>query len=270
MTAVHVIVGSGQAGDWAAAAMRQAGFAGRILLIGEEPWLPYERPPLSKRVLTDETEPTPQYFRDAGLYAERGIEVRLQTRVAGIDVAAGRVHLETGDMVAFDKLLIATGGAPRRLAMPGAEHALVLRTWDDARRMRDAIATARRLVCVGAGVIGLEVAASAATMGRQVTVIEAGPAPMGRSLAPECRGYILGLHAAAGVELRFGTTVDEIVALPGGGKCVVCSDGRTINCDVVVAAIGIERNDALAREAGIATDNGILVDEFGRTDSENV
>jgi NADPH-dependent 2,4-dienoyl-CoA reductase/sulfur reductase-like enzyme len=163
MTDTHVIVGAGQAGGWAAIAMRQAGFAGRILLIGEEPWRPYERPPLSKAVLTDEPEPAIAYFHAAERYAEQGIELLLGSEVTAVDSKAHRIWLRGGESLPYDRLLLTVGGRARHLPTPGGAKALYLRTIEDARLIRARLATARRVVCIGAGVIGLEIAVSART-----------------------------------------------------------------------------------------------------------
>ena len=263
MTSTNVIVGAGQAGAWAALAMRQAGFAGRIVLIGEEPHRPYERPPLSKQVLTAPEEPPVLYFHAAERYAENAIELLLDSPVEALE--PDRVRLGDGRTIPFDRLLLATGGRARRLDVPGAEHVLYLRTLDEARVLRAALASARNVVCIGAGVIGLEIASSARARGCAVTVLEALPTPMGRCLSPEGARFIEGLHRKAGVALHFGAAVQAVVAGPCGDFRVVCADGTEAAGDVVVAGIGIERNVELAAAAGIAVDRGILVDEYGRT-----
>ncbi len=258
--AAAVIVGGGQSGAYAAMSLREAGFAGRIIVLGDEHHLPYDRPPLSKAMLTQETMPAPVRFHDPAKVAERGIELRLGTRVEGIDRAAGRVHVAGGGTVPYDRLLLATGAAARRLTVPGAERVLTMRTLEDAAAIRGRLTQGVRVVCVGAGVIGLEVAASAHARGAVVTVLEAGPVCMGRSLTPDFAAWIKGLHEAAGVRLRFGVAVRAIT-----GAGVECDDG-VVPADLVIAGIGITRNTALAEAAGLAVENGIVVDEFGRTD----
>ena len=165
-----VIVGGGQTGAHAAMAAREAGFGGRILLLGEEAHAPYDRPPLSKAMLTDETMPAPVPFHDPAKVAERGIEVRLGARVAGIDRADRRLVLGGGERVAYDRLLLATGGRARHLTVPGAERVHLLRTLADATAIRAGLVPGARVVCIGAGVIGLEIAAAARKRGCAVTV----------------------------------------------------------------------------------------------------
>ena len=260
-----VIIGAGQAASHAAMAMRAAGSQARIVLVGAEPLLPYERPPLSKAMLTEAVAPTPAFFYPAERYAAAGIEVRHATTAVGIDRAAGQVLLGNGTRVGYAALLVATGGRARTLAVPGAEQALVLRTHDDAQALRTRLAEGARLVCIGAGVIGLEVAASARQRGSAVTVIEAAAAPLGRAMAPEIAQFIADLHRRAGVSLRLGTGVAAIEP-----DAVRLRDGERVPADVVLAGIGMVRNSELAREAGLAVEEGIVVDEFGRTDAEGI
>jgi 3-phenylpropionate/trans-cinnamate dioxygenase ferredoxin reductase subunit len=258
----HVIVGAGQAGGWAAIAMRQAGYDGRILLIGEEGWRPYERPPLSKAVLTDEPEPAVTYFHTAERYAEQGIELLLGSEVSELDPDAHRVRLSDGQGLAYDRLLLTVGGRARHLPIPGGDLALYLRTIEDARRIRAGLTTARRVVCIGAGVIGLEIASSARQRGAAVTVLEALPRAMGRSVSPEGATFVEKLHRDAGVELHFGIIVDAIEKA-GDLLLVTCRGGGTFAGDMVIAGVGMQRNLALAEHAGLALEGGIVVDEFG-------
>jgi NADPH-dependent 2,4-dienoyl-CoA reductase/sulfur reductase-like enzyme len=270
MTTTHIIVGAGQAGGWAAIAMRQAGFTGRILLIGEEPWRPYERPPLSKAVLTDEPEPPIAYFHAAERYAEQGIELLLGSEVTAVDSAAHRVELRGGQRLPYDQLLLTVGGRARRLPTPGGDKALYLRTIEDARLIRSRLATARRVVCIGAGVIGLEIASSARARGAEVTVLEGLPGAMGRSVSPEGARFVETLHRNAGVALLFGVIVDAIEDDPSGGLRVVCRDGEVFTGDLVIAGVGMQRNLPLAETAGLALEGGIVVDELGRTSAPDI
>jgi NADPH-dependent 2,4-dienoyl-CoA reductase/sulfur reductase-like enzyme len=269
MSEMHIIVGAGQAGGWAAIGMRQAGFAGRILLIGEEPWRPYERPPLSKTMLTAPEEPPPAYFHPAERYAEQGIELMLGIAVDGILPGERRVRLRDGGSLAYDKLLLATGGRARHLPLPGGEHALYLRTLDEARAIRARLREARTVICIGAGVIGLEIASSARAVGAAVTVLEAAPVPMGRCVSPEGASFVGQLHAEAGVALRCGETVQAIERI-GDGYRVTCGDGSHAWADLVLAGVGMERNLTLARDAGLALDGGIVVDEHGATSEPGI
>ena len=262
---VHVIVGGGQAGAHAAVAMRDAGFAGRIVVLGEESHPPYERPPLSKAALTDDPAPEPGWFFPAAKYAGLDIDLRLNSAVVGLDPAARRLTLADGSHQPYDALLLATGGRARTLAVPGGERVKLLRTLDDARRLRPSLTPVKTVVCIGAGVIGLETAASAHTRGCAVTVLEAGPAAMGRSMTPGMAAWVARLHRDAGVTLHFGAAVEEITA-----DAVVCAGGLTVPADLVIAGVGMTRNTELAQAAGLAVEAGIMVDEFGRTSVDGV
>jgi NADPH-dependent 2,4-dienoyl-CoA reductase/sulfur reductase-like enzyme len=268
--ATHVIVGAGQAGGWAAIAMRQAGFDGRILLIGDEAWRPYERPPLSKAVLTDETEPPLQYFHTAERYAEQRIELLLGTRVSGIDPKGHSVELHDGARVEYDRLLLTMGGRARHLPIHGGNKALYLRTIEDARQIRERLSSARQVLCIGAGVIGLEIASSARARGCDVTVLEALPRAMGRSVSPEGAAFIESLHHAAGVALQFHVIVDAIEDTASGMLRVMCRGGGEFSADLVIAGVGMQRDLALAEAAGLSLEGGIVVDEFGRTSEPDI
>lgn len=250
--------------------MRQAGFAGRILLIGEERWRPYERPPLSKAVLSEDPEPQVLYFHPEQRYAELQIELLLGTAVAAVGPGAHRVLLADGRTLDYDKLLLTVGGQARRLPIHGGEHALYLRTLEDARAIRARLSGARRVLCIGAGVIGLEIASSARARGCEVTVLEALPRAMGRAVSPEGAAFIEALHRDAGVVLHFAVIVDRLDQVADGGVMVTCRDGRCFEADVVVAGVGMQRNLALAEAAGLASEGGIVVDEWGRTSAPDV
>ena len=262
---VHVIVGAGQAGANAAVAMREAGFDGRIVLVGDEPHRPYERPPLSKTALTDDPEPEPSWFFAAEKFSALDIELRLGAAAKTLDAASRRLTLADGDVLGFDRLLLATGGRARPLPVPGGEHALLLRTLDDARRIRPRLQAGARVVCIGAGVIGLEIASSAHRRGCRVTVLEAAPSAMGRAMTSAMARWVERLHRERGVDLRFGAGVSAIEP-----DRVLCTDGGAVPADVVIAGIGIVRNTALAQAAGVEVDGGIVVDEFGRAGMPNI
>ena len=257
---VHVIVGAGQAGANAAVAMRQAGFTGGIVLLGEESHPPYERPPLSKAALTEDPDPEPGWFFPPAKYAELEIDLRLGVAATALDIAGRRLTLADGGTLGFDRLLLATGGRARPLPVPGGEHVLLLHTLEDARRIRPRLVPGARVVCIGAGVIGLETASSAHQRGCSVTVIEAASGVMGRAMTPEMARWAERLHRARGVTLLLGTGVAAIE--PGR---VRTADGREIAADLVIAGVGMLRNTALAQTAGLEVDGGIVVDEFGRT-----
>jgi 3-phenylpropionate/trans-cinnamate dioxygenase ferredoxin reductase component len=254
-----VIVGAGQAGGNAAVAAREAGYESPITLIGAERHLPYERPPLSKEALLAQTLPGPQLFFPAEKLAERGIATELGVRVKAIRAEAHEVVLSGGRVLAWDKLLIATGGRPRALAVPGGEDALLLRTHEDAAVIRARLVPGAHVACIGAGVIGLEIASSARARGCQVCVIEAADGVMGRVLSAPMAAFMRGRHEAAGVELRLGAAVHAIE--PGR---VICG-GFEVAADVVIAGIGIVRETGLAEAAGIVCAGAIPVDETTAT-----
>jgi len=254
MTATHIIAGAGQAGGWAAMAMRQAGFSGRILLIGDETWRPYERPPLSKSMLTDDPEPAVLYFHAEQRYADQQIELLFGCAVDAVEPDQHRVRLADGRVLEYDKLLLTLGGQARHLPVHGGDRALYLRTLEDARQIRAGLATARTVLCIGAGVIGLEIASSARKRGCAVTVLEALPRAMGRAVSPEGAGFVEALHRANGIDLRFGVIVDRLEPTADGGTCVVCRDGERFTADLVVAGVGMQRNLALAEAAGLSLD----------------
>jgi NADPH-dependent 2,4-dienoyl-CoA reductase/sulfur reductase-like enzyme len=257
-------VGAGQAGAYAAVAMREAGFAGRILLIGDEKERPYERPPLSKDALTGPPAP-PAYFHKEARYTDLGIELLLGTAVTAIDPVARQVALADGRRLGFTRLLLATGGRARALRVRGAGDVLTLRTLADAGRIRAALQPGRRVACIGAGVIGLEVASSAKARGCVVDVIEAGPSVMGRCVGPEIASWMARLHETNGVTLHLGAAVEAVEA----GR-VVFGGGREIAADCVIAGVGMERNVELAAAAGLQVDGGIVVDAFGRSSAEGI
>jgi NADPH-dependent 2,4-dienoyl-CoA reductase/sulfur reductase-like enzyme len=256
----NVIVGAGQAGAHAAIAMRRAGFEGRITLLGDEGEAPYDRTPLSKAFLTGADDTRLTRFFDAVTYEQERIEVRLATVVEAIEPASGRIRIAGGDPLPYDRLILATGSRPRTLAVPGAEHVVTLRTGEDARRLRQRLRSSRRVVCIGAGVIGLEIASAARASGCQVTVVEVGEAVMSRSLAPQLGEHVAALHVQAGVELMFDS---DVVAIEPGH--VTLRNGLQIAADTVVAGVGVQRNTALAAAAGIEVARGILTDAGGST-----
>jgi 3-phenylpropionate/trans-cinnamate dioxygenase ferredoxin reductase component len=265
-----VIVGAGHAGGRAAEAMRVFGFEGRILLIGDEPHLPYERPPLSKEALQGKPELAAP-MRPAGFWAEKDIECRLGTRAVAIDPAAKTVTLDDGSIEAYDKLLLTTGGAVRTLAVPGADlgNVFTLRTLDDSRAIDAALTPDARVVVIGGGFIGLETAASARLRGCAVTVIELADRLMARAVLPEISETFLKLHRERGVDVRLKTGVARL----DGGRAVdsvVTRDGTSLPADTVVVGVGIVPDAALAEAAGLAVDDGIVVDAFCRASAPDV
>lgn len=265
MSLPYVIVGAGQAGSAAAYAIRRAGFGGQIILIGEEADYPYERPPLSKSVITAQQEPTPKYALRKDVYSEHSIELRLGDAASAIDIVGRVLVLASGSVVKYEKLLLTTGGRPRMLPLPGGDRAFYLRTFADAQRIRAAFRKGGVAIIIGAGVIGLELAASAVAVGCEALVIELQSTVMGRLVGAPVNSWIEDLHRAAGVKFKFHAEISAIE-----GTTVVFRDGSTIVGDILVAGIGLERNDTIASEAGLATDNGILVDQFGQTSDRQV
>ena len=268
---VFVVIGAGQAGGRAVEAMRAAGYAGRILLIGAETHVPYERPPLSKKLLTGDVGPQSAYLHDPAFYEDQRIELRLGTEVLAIDREVRTVRLSSGETLAYDKLLLTMGSRVRRLSIPGATLAGVhyLRSMDDSLAIRARLADGARLVVIGGGYIGLEAAAAARQRGCAVTVLEAADKVMNRVVAPEISRFYEDLHRENGVDIRTGVKVLE---LTGAGRiqAVACADGVTFPADMVIIGVGIEPDVGLAEAAGIAVDNGIVVDQFGRTSDEHI
>ena len=256
-----VIVGASLAGAKAAEGARDAGYEGRVVLVGDEPHPPYERPPLSKAVLRGEAEPDSTRVQPLDFYAEHDIEL-VTDEVTAVDPAGRRVRLAGGLQLPFDSLVMATGASPRRLDVPGADLDGVhyLRTLDDSLALRDAIRDTARVVVIGAGWIGSEVAASARQMGVDVVLVDPGPAPLRRVVGDEVGEMFVRLHADHGVTLRMGSEVRE---LRGAGHVeqVVLADGRIEVADVVVVGVGVVPRTDLAEAAlGIRVDNGIVVD----------
>lgn len=267
MTAPIIIIGAGQAGCQAAVSLRADGWDGPILMLGDEPWYPYERPPLSKAVLSGELSPERTFLRKPDFYAQKGIEVRLETAVTRIDPATRQVALADGSQLPYHQLLIATGAVVRRLTIPGSNLPGIhyLRTMADAEALRAAIAPGVRVAIVGAGYIGLEVAASARKLGAEVTVVEAAERVMARVTSPPVSTFYAEEHRAHGVKLILGAGV---AGIEGEHRVtgLRLADGGLVEADIVVVGIGVMPNDVLARTAGIACDNGIIVDDCGRTD----
>jgi 3-phenylpropionate/trans-cinnamate dioxygenase ferredoxin reductase subunit len=266
-----VIVGASLAGAKAAQELRERGFDGRIVLIGSEPERPYERPPLSKDYLRGESEREKAFVHPEGFYEEHEIELRTDSTVTAIDPGARRVTLGEGREVSFDRLLLATGAEPRRLEIPGAELDGVhyLRTIADSDALRARLDVGGRLVVVGAGWIGSEVAASARQKGCEVTVIDPLKLPNERIFGPEIGGFYRDVHAQHGVEPLLG---DGVEAFEGDAQVqrVRTSSGRTVECDYVVVGIGVKPRVELAETAGLEVDSGVVVDEQLQTSAENV
>jgi 3-phenylpropionate/trans-cinnamate dioxygenase ferredoxin reductase subunit len=256
MTAGIIIVGAGLAGHCAATGLRAAGYAGPLTLIGKESHAPYDRPPLSKAAIMDETEPQPVWLAANPLDAER----RHGVTAVGIDRAVKTLHLSDGTGLPYEKLLLTLGAKPRALPVPGGERALLLRNFEDAVALRAQFQLDRRIVIIGGGFIGLELACSAVKRGCRVTVIEAQPRLLMRGVPDVIARIVHDRHLAAGVEILTGIGIAAI-----GADSLRLSDGRLISCDTVVAGIGAAPETALAEAAGLAVSNGITVDATLRT-----
>ncbi|GAA4907408.1 3-phenylpropionate/trans-cinnamate dioxygenase ferredoxin reductase subunit [Actinomycetospora succinea] len=268
----HVIVGAGLAGAKAAETLREDGFAGRVVLIGEEQERPYDRPPLSKEYLQGNADRDAVYLHTADWYAEHGVELRSGTRAAAIDRDAHEVVLADGERVGYRKLLLATGSSPRRLPVAGADLDGVhyLRTLGDSDTIAATIRSSSRIVVVGGGWIGLEVTAAARIADVAVTVVESAPLPLLRVLGPEIAEVFATLHREHGVDLRVDTDLAEITGRDGRVTGVRLADGTEIDADAVVVGVGITPNTDLAEAAGLEVSNGVVVDTRHRTSDPDV
>jgi 3-phenylpropionate/trans-cinnamate dioxygenase ferredoxin reductase component len=257
-----IIVGASLAGAKAAQTLRDEGFDGRVVLIGEEPVRPYERPPLSKTYLRGEVDFDAAAVHPEAFYAEHDIELLTSTVVTSIDPGAGHVTLDGGARLAYDQLLLTTGATPRRIDIPGAQLDGIhyLRTLASCDALREAIGRASRLVVVGAGWIGSEVAASARQLGKEVALIEGAEVPLQRVLGTEVGAIFGRLHDDHGVELHMGLGVE---AFRGGTTAeeVLLADGATVPGDLFLVGVGVTPRTDLAVEAGLTVDNGVVVDE---------
>ena len=240
------------------------GSRAEILLIGEEPHVPYERPPLSKELIVTDAGLEKVRLHDAAWYAENRIELIAGNAAASIDAAAKTVGLADGQTIGFDRLMLTTGARVRRLPVPGADldGVFYLRTIEDSEAIRAQIAAGTEVAVIGGGFIGLEIAGSAAKRGAGVTVLEAADRPMGRSVAPEVSDWFARMHRDRGVDLRLGVSVAAIEG-DGAATGVRLGDGAVVPATVVVIGIGILPNVEIAQTAGLAVDNGIVVDDRG-------
>ncbi len=267
-----VIIGAGEAGARAGSSLREQGYTGPVTLVGDEAHGPYERPPLSKAFMTAvDDAAAPPFILDESKLAAQSI-----THVAGvcakrIDWNERCVLLDDGRAITYGKLLIATGARPRRLLIPGATDAnvLYLRSFADALKLRSRLRPGIRLVVIGGGFIGLEIAASAVARGCAVTLIEMAPRILMRGVPAEVARHVAERHQAAGVTLRTGVAIERIGRL-GDQEAVVLADGPVLSCDCVVAGVGATPETRLAEASGLSTDNGVKVDAQLRTDDPDV
>lgn len=266
-----LIVGAGQAGGRAAQTLREAGFGGRVLLVGDESERPYERPPLSKGVLTAESDADcfDGWLHPLPFYDDQRIEW-LHDSVVALDVMEHRAQLASGAAIRYDRCLLTTGGRARQLAMlPHNRNVVALRTLADAQHLRERLRMARHVAVIGGGFLGLEFAASARAHGIPVTVVESGDALLGRALPGHFAARLKAKHESHGVDFRLGASVWSAVETPRG-ITFTFAEQPPLDADLCMIAIGQQPNDGLARAAGLKADNGIQVDEYCRTSAADV
>jgi 3-phenylpropionate/trans-cinnamate dioxygenase ferredoxin reductase subunit len=270
-----IIIGGGQAGAEAATQLRQGGFAGRIILLGEEASLPYQRPPLSKAYLSGEMAAAALLLRGPAAYEKTAVETRTCARAAKVDRHNKQVALESGEVLDYHRLVLATGGRPRMMRVPGAElnNIFYLRTIADVEALRPAFVAGKRLVIVGGGYVGLEVAAVAVKTGLDVTVLEGATRVLARVTSPEMSDFYQRAHTAQGVRIRTGVTVSGFSGAAGDAASVgsvECGEAESVPADLVIVGIGLIPNTDLAEMAGLLVDNGILVNEQAQTSDPHI
>ncbi len=258
-----VIVGTGHAGVQAAASLREEGYSDPVVLLSDEKELPYQRPPLSKAFLKGAMGRDGLPLRAEQFYRDHDIDLRLGEKATRVDLAARRVERASGLPLEFEHLVLATGARPRPFEIRGADldGVLGLRNIADALAIRERLGTGARVVVIGAGFIGLEIAATAVALGGEVTVVEIAERPLGRAVSPLTSNFFHEAHAAFGAKLRFSAGIEAIEGSAGKAEAVVLLDGERIVADVVIVGVGVLAEDRLAREAGLACANGIVVDE---------
>ncbi|MBB5048611.1 3-phenylpropionate/trans-cinnamate dioxygenase ferredoxin reductase subunit [Rhodopseudomonas rhenobacensis] len=271
MTGPVLIVGAGHAGFQVAVSLRQAKFAGRIVLINDEKHLPYQRPPLSKAYLKGEGAPDSLMFRPEKFFVDQTIEL-VSDRAVSIDRAARKLLLASGQSLDYGHLVIATGARNRLLDVPNStlEDVLYLRTMDESELVRQRMPTRKHAVVIGAGFIGLEFAATARSKGLEVDVLELAPRVMSRAVTPEISAYFHDRHTAAGIRIHYGVRATEIEAKDGKVSGVSLSDGRQIDADLIVVGVGVIPNVELAAAAELPTASGVIVNEQLLTADPNI
>ena len=255
-----IIIGSGEAGGCAAVGLRDAGWDGPITLYGEERHGPYERPPLSKELLTDTKLPQTRLSAEAGRFEELAIDHRPNSRVTAIDPLRKEISLQSGEAASYEKLLLATGARARLMSVPGSEYALTLRSFEDAWALRHLFGAGGHAIIIGGGFIGLELASSAVKLGGRVTLLESRERLLSRAVPAELAERIRQEHIARGVRFRFGAAVSRVER-----RAVVLDDGERISGDMVICGIGAEPETALAKTAGLVVENGIVTDACLKT-----
>ena len=275
MAETFVSVGAGQAAAQATEALRRGGFEGRLVLVGDERELPYQRPPLSKKFLAGELPVERLSIKPASFYEQARVELKLGVAAEALDLARRELVLADGERLTYDRLLLTTGTGPRRLSVPGADLAGIhyLRTIADVDRIRAEVGTARRAVVVGGGYIGLEVAATCRGLGLEVDVLEMAERVMNRVVAPELSAFYSAEHARAGVRIHLQTLVSGFRARSDSPRHVAAVEtlgGVEFPADLVIVGVGVVPLTGLAASAGLACENGIAVDEYGRSSDPNV
>ena len=264
MTAAIIVVGAGQAGCQLVSSLREGGYDGPLTLIGQETHLPYQRPPLSKGYLTGKAGLDSLWLRPSGWYSDNLVDVRAGTSVVSLDRVRRVVQLSDGSTLPYSRLVLATGARNRNLDIEGTDLAgvVLLRTLDEADRIRNQIGCANHVVVIGGGFIGMEVASTAASLGKTTTVVEVANQLMGRVLSSETAAFLLAAHRSRGLNFEMATSISRIVGAGGRATAVDTSDGRRIDADLVLIGVGAVPNVELAAAAGLTVDNGIVVDEF--------
>jgi 3-phenylpropionate/trans-cinnamate dioxygenase ferredoxin reductase subunit len=270
MTDDIVIVGAGQAGVQAVASLRAEGFSGSLALIGDEPFPPYQRPPLSKAYLAGDLVRERLFLKPESFFPENNCDLRLGVKVARIEPETHHIHLATGDSVSYGKLLLATGARVRRISVPGTELSGIhyLRGIEDVDLLRPLFSSGKHLVVVGGGYIGLEVAAVAVKHGLKVTILEAAARVMERAVSAPLSKFYQEEHAANGVDIRLGLTVEGFEGKGRVEKAITTQD--SFDADIVLVGIGVVPHSELAEQAGLVTDNGIVVDKYTKTSDPNI
>ena len=262
-----VIIGAGHAAGQACASLRQEGWQGRIVLIGDENYLPYQRPPLSKKFLQGELDESRLFVRPEAFYAQQKIECFLNNRAVRIDHEKRQVETKDGELIDFDRLIIATGATPRKITVPGsdADGVCEVRTIRDSLNLRSRLSEHSKVVVIGAGYIGLEIAATARALGAAVTAIESAERVLSRVTSPDISEFFQGLHREKGVDIRLGESVAAFETHEGNLTGCRTTSGETIPATIAVIGVGVTPNVSLAESLGLRVDNGIVVDEYART-----
>jgi 3-phenylpropionate/trans-cinnamate dioxygenase ferredoxin reductase component len=265
MTAPIVIIGAGMAGARACINLRANDYAGEIVLIGEEKLLPYDRPPLSKSSILEEGEPEPIWLMDETIASELKVTVRKGVEAKAINPKSKTISLSDGSSQTYSKLLLATGAKPRKLSLPGGEHALTLRNHEDTLELRKRFQPGKNIVIIGGGFIGLELASSAAKRGCNVTLVEAQPRILMRGVPEPIAKIIHDEHVRHGVDMLVGAGLSHLTS-----DAVHLADGRVIKADTIIAGIGAAPDVKLAADAGLAIENGIACDEHMQTSDPDI